>query len=332
MSRATHDVRLDGALDGLKILDVSDLERYKQAIDAGHQIGFAYYFPYLLSHNRPGRSAVLICYDRGSLCVFLWRRRNHEERLDVCMPPAPMHLGVLERCLERANEFNLDRTAGILRIDAKDAGAVSQLRRLRLKQRRLQYLYAPSVYANLGGNRYRTIRRNIALVERRADVEVVPYSASHAAACRELLRQWAEQHRNEHGGQGGVGTSARTIELAGLLTAPDLTGEIVLLNGRLSAFIFGGEIRPGIGCVLETKCDLGVPGLGYFSRHRFLSKLEHFVLVNDGSDAGRAGLRQLKDSFRPIELHAEYRGHQRPTASTTTRSRASASAARSTPA
>ncbi|HSC16919.1 MAG TPA: hypothetical protein VLI71_17450 [Gammaproteobacteria bacterium] len=68
--------------------------------------------------------------------------------------------------------------------------------------------------------------------------------------------------------------------------------------------------------MFETKSDPEVRGLGYFSRLRFISKLEQFVLVNDGSDVGRAGLRQLKDSFRPIEMHAEYRGFQRAAAKT----------------
>jgi hypothetical protein len=320
MSGATEELPmlplLRGALDGLKVLEVSDLARYKEAIEAGHQIGWGYYFPYLLSRNLPGRSAVLLGYDRGSACVFLWRRQQRDERLELCVPPSPLDGKVLARCLERANDFNGDRKARILRIDGKDAGAVSRVGGLRVEQRRLQYLYAPRAYLNLAGNRFRTVRRNVAAVERLPDVQIQPYTTAHAPACRGLLRRWAETYRAANGDSGGAKTSARIIDLAGVLTAPDLAGEVVLLNGRLSAFTFGGEIRGGIGCLFETKSDAEVPGLAYFSRHRFLSKLERFVLVNDGSDAKRAGLRQLKDSFRPIEMHAEYRGFQRRRAAT----------------
>jgi hypothetical protein len=303
--------RLRGALDGLKVLDVSDLSRYKDALDAGRQVGWGYYFPYLVSRHKDGRSAVLLHYDSGSACLFLWRRRGREEQLELCAPPAPMDRGVLRRCLERANEFNRDRTARVLRIDAKDAAAVSGVLGMRVRQRRVQYLYAPRQYASLSGNRYRTVRRNVAMVERLPDVEVQPYSVAHAPACRELLQSWREHHRSVHGDEGGAATSARIIELAEILAAPDLAGEVVIVGGRLAAFTFGGEIRSGVGCFLEAKSDARIPGLGYFSRHRFLSKLDRFVLVNDGSDVGRAGLRQLKDSFRPIEIHAEYRGYQR---------------------
>jgi hypothetical protein len=300
-----------GALDGLKPLETADLERYKAAIEAGRQIGWGYYFPYLYSRHRLERKAVLLGYDEGSACVFLWRRRRGKELLELCVPPAPMNGGVLRRCLERMNEFNGHRNGRVLRIDSQDAAAVAKTSGMRVRQRRVQYLYAPQSYASLAGNRYQTVRRNVAVVERLPDVEVRPYSAEHAAACRALLESWSGRYRETHGDGGGAATSARALELAERFGAPDLAGEVVLIGGRLAAFTFGGEIRRGIGCVFETKSDPEVRGLGYFSRLKFLSKLEQFVLVNDGSDVGRAGLRQLKDSFRPIEMHPEYRGFQR---------------------
>jgi hypothetical protein len=300
-----------GALDGLKPLEIADLARYKDALEAGRQVGWGYYFPYLYSKHRLERRAVLLAYDSGSACVFLWRRRRGKELLELCVPPAPLDGGVLRRCLERMNEFNGHRAGRVLRIDAKDATAVSKVLGMRVKQRRVQYLYAPQTYASLAGSRYHTIRRNVAMVERLPDVRVVPYGVEHAAACRALLESWSGRYRETHGDGGGAATSARALDLAERFGAPDLTGEVVLIGGRLAAFTFGGEIRRGIGCVFETKSDPEVRGLGYFSRLKFLSKLDGFVLVNDGSDVGRAGLRQLKDSFRPIEMHAEYRAFQR---------------------
>lgn len=305
-----------GALDGLKPLEISDLARYKDALEAGRQVGWGYYFPYLYSKHRLERRAVLLGYDEGSACVFLWRRRRRKELLELCVPPAPMNGSVLRRCLERMNEFNGHRAGRVLRIDSKDAADVSKVLGMRVKQRRVQYVYAPQSYASLAGNRFHTVRRNVAMVERLPDVQVLPYSAAHAPACRALLDSWSGRYREAHGDGGGAATSARILEVAERLAAPDLAGEVVLIGGRLAAFTFGGELRRGIGCVFETKSDPEVRGLGYFSRLRFISKLEQFVLVNDGSDVGRAGLRQLKDSFRPIEMHAEYRGFQRAAAKT----------------
>jgi hypothetical protein len=90
----------------------------------------------------------------------------------------------------------------------------------------------------------------------------------------------------------------------------DLRGEVILIGGRLASLALGGEIRPGVGCFFEAKCDVGVRGLSYFQRARFLSGLAGVEWVNDGCDVGREGLRQLKDSLRPVAMHTEYRGFQ----------------------
>jgi len=301
---------LSGALQGLTIVGNGDRDRYKAALEGAGQMGWGYYFPYLLLRTRPGRGAMLLVEDGGSICVFRWRTRDSGQRLDLYLPPIPMNVPVLRRCLERANDFNGYLSAKVLRVDAGDARALSELRHLRLTQRRLQYLFAPSTYDSLAGKSLFTIRRNVARVERLADVEVKPYSPSHATACTALLSRWSNAHRTAHGTAGGAGLTRRAIELAGQLPQNDLSGEVVFVDGQLKAFAFGGEMRPGFACSLDRKCDDDVRGLSYFHFRSFLLSLRGFALVNDGSDAGRTGLRQLKDSFRPVEMHAEYRATQ----------------------
>ena len=299
-----------GILGGLKVVDLDDRDRYKAAVEAGKQTGWGYYFPNLLAHNRPGRSAVLVAEDEGSICVFRWRREDAGPRLDLYLPPIPLSLPVLRRCLERANAFNGDRSARVTRIDARDAEAMSGVPGLRVRPRASQYVFAPATYEDLGGKDYRTIRRNVALFEGRADVEVAPFAASHVVGCRELLSRWKTAHREAHGTAGGAGTTSRAIELAGQLPPADLGGEVVLIDGRISGFALGGEIRSGLACAFDRKCENDVRGLTYFQFRSFLLSLRSFEQVNDGSDAGRAGLRQLKDSFRPVSMHAEYRATQ----------------------
>ena len=303
--------QIAGSLDGLKRLEIGDLPRYKRAVADGEQIGFGYYFPYLLSRYRTKRSVVLLSEEDGSVCVFLWRHpRLSEPRLDLLLAPTPMNPGVLARCLERANDFNGDLSARVLRVDAKDSEAVAGLGGLRLKERKVQYLYSPASFEDLGGRKYRTLRRNVTRVQGMPGVEVVPYSPFHAEGCRELLERWGARHREVHGTTGGVGTSRQTLALADQLSQTDLRGEVVIVANRLSAFAFGGEIRPGVACFFDAKSDSDIPGLSYFHRYSFLSKLREFELVNDGSDVGREGLRQLKDSLRPVSMHSEYRGFQ----------------------
>lgn len=300
---------LSGALTGLKVLEVDHLVRYQAALEAGAQMGWAYYFPYLLTRKQPGRRCTLFVEDENSVCIFLWQVIDSKPRIDLYLSPAPVNISVLKRCIERMNEFNADYSARIMRVDAKDTEAVAGAG-IRVKERKKQYIFAPSNYDHLGGKKYYTIRRNVTLIERLADVEVMPYSLTHADACRKLLERWGKVHRRKYGAAGGIGTSRRTIDLAGTLPDSVLRGEVVYISGRLVAFAFGGQIRPGLACSFERKCDTEVRGLSYFQLRSFLSGLQEFTLVNDGSDAGLTGLRQLKDSFRPINMHIEYRGHQ----------------------
>ena len=298
------------ALDGLKALDAADLPRFKAAMEAGEQEGWCRYLPYLLARNRPDRRAVLFAEDDGALCVFFWRAREDGPRLDLYFPPVPMSLAALDRCLERANDFNGDRSARILRVDEKEATVLSKDRNLRLTPRRRQYLYRPADFESLAGKRFRTLRRQAALVEALPDVEVLPYEPQHAEACHALLRRWRDAHRAAHGDAGGAGAARRAIDLAGAFPEIDLRGEVVSVDGQVAAFAFGGAIRPGVGCFLEAKCDATVPGMTYFHRHRFLLRMRDFEIVNDGSDLGRPGLRQLKDSMRPVRMLEEYRARQ----------------------
>jgi hypothetical protein len=305
------ELELTGALDGLKIVDVADLARYKRAIADGEQMGFAYYFPGLLSYNRPGRCAVLLIEDEGSVCVFRWTAGNDKAKLDIHVAPAPMNTKVLQRCLERANDFNHDTGARVLKLDAKDADIVASLPELRVKARKSQYLYAPDAFADISGRRYRTVRRNVTKIQAMDKLEVLPFVTAHTEACLELLQKWRKHHRTTHGTMGGVGTSRRILELATKFELPDMHGEVMFIDDKLVSYGFGGEIRPGYAAFLEAKCDFDIQGLSFYQRYSFISRLKHYKLVNDGPDVGRAGLAQLKNSLRPVGMHTEYRAIQK---------------------
>ena len=304
------DLELTGALGGLKVAGVSDLVRYKSATATGKQMGFGYYFPNVLTHNRPGRSAALLVEDDDSICVFRWKSKTSKPKLDVLLAPVPMNTNVLQRCLERANDFNGDKRARVLKVDAKDADAIASVPGLRLQARKPQYLYAPESFGDLSGSKYRTVRRHVTRVQSMDNLEVRPYSVADTESCRKLLQNWRKRHNDTHGTLGGVGTTKRVIELADSFTEPDVRGEVIFINDALVGFAFGGEIRCGYAAFLEAKCDVDVPGLSYFQRYSFMSKLEQFELINDGSGAGRDGLSQLKNSLRPVGMHIEYRGSQ----------------------
>ena len=299
------------AVTGMKVLDLDDHSRYKAAVTAGQQMGWGYFFPYLLAQNKPGRSSILLIEDEGAICLFRSRVKGARPRLDLYAPPMPFSIPALRRSLERANDFNGDRSARVLRIDAKDAEAMAGVPELTTVVRRNQYIYAPDAYEKLAGKAYTAIRRQLSRVERRKNVEVAPFSPAHADDCRALLKRWSRANKKARGVKGATGLSRRAIDIAEKLPAANLGGQVVLVNGRVMAFALGGEIRPGLACAFERKANNKLRGLAYFQLRSFLLSLRGFEKVNDGSDAGRKGLREFKDSFRPVEMHAEYRATQK---------------------
>ncbi|ANM31657.1 hypothetical protein ABI59_21980 [Acidobacteria bacterium Mor1] len=297
------------ALAGLRMASPEDYPGYARALAASRPEGSSYFLAGLLAYQRKGSREILLGEDHGSVCIYRFEPDGEKPRLDIYLAPTPMDPQVLRRCVERANDFNGDRSARVLRIDDADADAATEAG-LRVRKRREQFVFAPEKYRDLGGKELYTIRRNVSRVEKLEEVEVQTYTPAHRKACRELLERWRTIHREQHGSAGGYGSSKRVIELAGRLPEEALTGQVILLEGKLVAFSFGGSIHPGMACSFERKCDNAIAGLTYFQLRSFLLHLGGYARVNDGSDAGRSGLQQLKQSFRPVAMHPEYRGYQ----------------------
>ncbi len=295
-------------LSDLKPASPEDYPDYARALEASRPTGSHYFLAGLLAYQRRGRQ-ILLGRDQGSVCIYRLESKDDVSRLDLYLAPTPMDPAVLARCMERVNDFNHDRSARILRIDDADADAVAAVG-YRVRKRREQFLFAPPKYADLAGKELYTIRRNVSRVEKREDIELCTYSLEHADGCRRLLQRWRTAHRAQHGSAGGYGSSKRILELAGRLPQDALTGQVVLRGGEVVAFSFGGNIHSKIACSFERKCDTGIGGLTYYQLRSFLLHLDGYEIVNDGSDAGRPGLQQLKQSFRPVAMHPEYRGYQ----------------------
>ncbi|MGD8909002.1 MAG: phosphatidylglycerol lysyltransferase domain-containing protein [Chromatiales bacterium] len=298
------------ALLGLKAVSLNDFSDYASVLQESKPTGSSYYLPGLLSYHRPGHREILLAEDEGSICIYRWESNQGLEHLDIYLAPTPMNTSVLRRCVERVNDFNQDRSARIFRIDEADAKAVASIG-FRIRKRREQYIFEPRKYSELGGKELYTVRRNVSRIEKLGDVRIETYTPEYAESCHALLKDWRSNHRERHGSAGGYGSSKRIIDLAGHLPESALTGQVVLINDQLVAFSFGGRIHSKLACSLERKCVNQFTGLTYFQLRNFLLHLSDYQQVNDGSDAGRPGLKQLKDSFRPVGMHAEYRGYQK---------------------
>ncbi len=301
----------ENCLTDLKPLQITDLSAFKSAITAGQQQGWAYYFPFLLFVRYGAEnSQMLWTEDEGSLCLFV-RQTGKKNRLHLYFPPFPANDAALQRCLERANEYNREHSTWIYWIDEDNADQLHRLKSLRLQRRNPQYLYRPRDLADMSGSTYRTLRRNISLGRRMTDIDIQPYHLEDAPECRQLLEHWGKTQ-----GQGLTGTfyqrryALNCFQLAPQFQEQDLRGLVFRVNGQVRAFAFGGEIRPELGCSLLTIAAPDVTCLSYVVRHHFLSGMTNCLVVNDGSDGGQDGLREMKVRFRPCGLHNTFKAKQ----------------------
>ena len=300
-----------GGLDDLIPATSDQNEFYRLAIEDSKPSGFYYYYPALLAYQRPERRIIFLHEDAGSLCVYRLQVDGDSQRLELYLAPKPMNAAVLKRCFERVNDFNGDRKARIMRVDETDALAITAAG-YRIRERYQQFVFSPANYEALAGKSLYTVRRQVARTEKLGDVQIHHYSATeHKEDCKNLLKKWRKEHRDKHGTTGGVAYTRNILDLADKLPVSMITGQVVFIDGKLSAFAFGGSIHPGLACSYERKCDTSVAGLTYYQLRQLLLHLGDHEFVNDGSDANRPGLRQLKQSFRPVRMHQEYRGFQK---------------------
>ena len=300
-----------GELDELIPATWQQHEFYTLAVEDTRPSGFYYYYPALLAYQRRDRRTILLHEDAGSLCVYRLQTDGESQRLELYLAPKPMNADVLKRCFQRVNDFNGDRKARIMRIDETDALAITAAG-YRVRERYQQFIFSPDNYQQLAGKSLYTVRRQVTRTEKLGEVQVKSYSSEeHKEDCRDLLRRWGKEHREKHGTTGGVAYTRNILDLADKLPERMISGQVVLINGKLCAFSFGGSIHSGLACSYERKCDTSVAGLTYYQLRKLLLHLGDHKLVNDGSDANRPGLRQLKQSFRPVSMHQEYRGYQK---------------------
>ncbi len=298
-------------LSDLRPLQLIDLTRFKQAIAAGQQQGWNFYFPFLLFVRLGSKSTRYLWEEADGSLVLFRHQYGRKNRLDLAFPPFPYQEAALRRALERINDFNKSYTSRIYFIDEQDMPRLQELNIFRLSKRNPQYLYSPQALSRLAGSQFRNLRRNIHHAKRQAEIQIQPFAPEYAAQCRRLLGVWEKRKANKSGSlflQHRYALNA--FHFAHQLDDRDLQGSVYLVNEQVCAFTFGGEIRPNLGCLLLAIADQEMTCLSYLVRQHFFAAMQECAIVNDGSDGGERGLGDMKQRFRPCGFHAAYTAKQ----------------------
>jgi hypothetical protein len=291
---------------GLSKLAMADQETFVLAMAKCDQKSWLYFFPFLYSFSTAPNQSLLWEKVNESICIYIMRSVNDVPRLRLYLPPFPFDSTALKITEERQRDFNSDSR---LEIVWAEQSAGPQLMRLGylMHYRESEYIYDGNlVRASVGGD-FERLRRYVNRARRTQGLAIRSYEEGDQAACLDLLARWRHQRTEQGINIDGYGYTRRSVENAHKFDKGLLRGEVIIVNGKLAAFSFGGLIRPTIESIFITISDHEIPGLGYLQRQNFISTAPNTNLFNDSSDADRSGLEQVKSSFRPVEMNHLYR-------------------------
>jgi hypothetical protein len=171
------------------------------------------------------------------------------------------------------------------------------------------YVYLREELATLPGAKFHK-RKNRLLKFLREEGEgyaYAPLGAEHVEECRRLASGWCEIRCSLDRPSTYLETEAAVDALVHR-DELSLKGGVILLAGQVAAFSLGEELNDDTFVVHFEKAEAGREGLAQLiSRDFCLRDLGQYTYVNREQDLGDPGLRQAKQSYRPVALAEKYR-------------------------
>ncbi|MBI5485666.1 MAG: DUF2156 domain-containing protein [Deltaproteobacteria bacterium] len=169
------------------------------------------------------------------------------------------------------------------------------------------YLYLREDLATLPGNRFHRKKNRISYFTSRHDYQVSIFTDQDRPGCLDLLKTWGKAAVYETGSslELELGATAEAIALAGEL---GLQGVVIRVDGSVAAFALGERLNRETAVCHFEKSNPFMEGLTQLINREFANLLfTDCRFVNREQDLGKAGLRQAKLSYHPLELLKKYR-------------------------
>lgn len=294
------------ALSGLTLLDRHDLPRYKAAINQTRQTVWQSYFPFLYFLGQNSNTTFMIEEDTGSICIYRLRQQGETSDLCLFLLPMPFQPAVLERCLQRVQQYNGNNKVSIFRIDAEDAGIFKGWPNTRMVACPEEYIYAPSNYKDLSGGKNGNLRRNVNKFERREDVSVTDYQLDDQHECLAVMEHWKTLQKEKYGEVLFHGFTRNCLKQYDRFPRSDLFGKVIRIGGEIHSFGFAGEMRTGLGNLYITYSDHRINGLNKYLNYYLLRAMDGLDVVNASHAGNTPGLLHAKQELGPVALHPLY--------------------------
>lgn len=169
------------------------------------------------------------------------------------------------------------------------------------------YVYRSQDLIQLAGRKYHDKRNHINKFCRSYRAVYEPLGPVHLTACLALAENWCRLKRcqddlNLMGEWGAVREALRHFQ------ALELTGGVILVNGRVEAFTLGELLNRETAVIHIEKANPDIRGLYPALNQQFCEHAWSEVpFINREQDLGEPGLRAAKESYNPHHLVEKFR-------------------------
>lgn len=167
------------------------------------------------------------------------------------------------------------------------------------------YVYERESLATLKGKKLHGKRNHInKFLANYPDYEYRNLTPDMIEDCTALYEKWIAERENSK----ELMDERKSVQLAlQNMQALGLTGGVIYVNGKLSAFTIGERIRDDVQLVHIEKADTDIDGLYPMINQQYvLHACQDVTYINREEDMGHAGMRKAKRSYHPAYMVEKY--------------------------
>ena len=167
------------------------------------------------------------------------------------------------------------------------------------------YVYLAQDLINLSGRKFHGKKNHLnAFRKEYPNAVYLPITEEIIPKCRVELNAWSEMHKRANPDDPFIGYEQAAIhEIFDHFDRFKLKGGAILLDGKVAAFTFGERLNSDTAVIHVEKADSNVRGIYAAINQAFVEReWSNMTYINREEDMGIDGLRQAKESYRPVKL------------------------------
>lgn len=163
------------------------------------------------------------------------------------------------------------------------------------------YVYLSENMISLKGKKLHGKRNHInKFILTNDEFKFVPLESSMYSDCMKIYEEWSENKDDDE----SLSDEQKSVKLAlKNLTALDLNGGCIVLNGNIEAFTVGERLTSDMQLIHIEKANPSINGLYPMINQQYAMKnCSDVTYINREEDMGIEGMRHAKRSYQPVKM------------------------------